>query len=68
MNYYYFFVLLQYHLAFRLCNCLQSGGVSFDFDNNMNNQSSANQYCQRFMTHTQIVALRSRKPCPSIEK
>jgi hypothetical protein len=34
----------------------------------MNNQSSANQYCQRFMTHTQIVALRSRKPCPSIEK
>jgi hypothetical protein len=68
MNYYYFFVLLHYHLGVRLCNCLQSRGLLFDFHNNSNNQSSTNQYCQRLMTHTQIVALLSRNPCSSIEK
>lgn len=68
MNYYYFFVLVHYHLGVRLSNCLESRGLLFDFHgNNITNQSSINQYCQRLITHTQILSLLSRNPCSSLE-
>jgi hypothetical protein len=62
------FVFIIIWLFIHAIACLQSHILLLDFNNNSNNQSLINQYCQCFMTYTKIVALLSKMFCPSNEK
>jgi hypothetical protein len=67
MKYYYLFVLVQYYLAIRLCDCLPSRRPIADINNNTNTHSSINQHCQRLLTYNELVTILSRNSCSSIE-